>query len=93
MGTTGRRYPKEEFIRRGDEIYLTQVKPKLSPKDVGKFAAIDIETGEFEVHTDEMKAGKKLRERIPAAQIWMVRVGFRTTHRFGGRDQRWGTPT
>ena len=32
-----------------------------------------------------------LRKRIPDAQIWMVRVGYRFVHRFGGRDERWDT--
>jgi hypothetical protein len=32
--------------------------------------------------------GNKLRARIPDAQIWMVRVGYRSVHRFGGRDDR-----
>jgi hypothetical protein len=92
MATTGPRYPLKEFARRGDEIYLEHVRPKLTKKDVGKFAAIDIETGEFEIDRDELKAGDKLLKRLPDAQIWMVRVGYRATRRFGGRDERWGTP-
>ena len=37
---------------------------------------------------DELKACHRLRARIPDAQIWMVRVGSRYVHRFGGREQR-----
>ncbi len=92
MATTGPRYPKEEFRRRGNAIYLEEVRPKLTKKDVGKFAAIDIETGAYAVDADEMKAGDKLLKRIPDAQIWVVRVGYRAARRFGGRDERWGTP-
>ena len=92
MGTTKRRYSKEEFERRGDAIYLKEVRPQLTPKDVGKFAAIDIETGSYEVDADELRACRKLRRRIPDAQIWMVRIGYRAVHRFGGRDERWGMP-
>jgi hypothetical protein len=88
MHTTKRRYSKEEFARRGDAIYETKVRPHLKPKDKGKFAAIDIETGEFELDKDEMNAGDKLEARIPHAQIWMVRVGFPYTRRFGIRRQR-----
>jgi hypothetical protein len=29
-----------------------------------------------------------LRARLPEAQIWMVRIGSRSVHRFGGRDRR-----
>ena len=61
-------------------------------KDEGKFAAIDIQSGMYEIDVDELEACDKLNARIPDAQIWMVRVGYRFVHRFGGRDERWGTP-
>lgn len=86
------RYSKEEFARRGDAIYQKDILPKLTSKDVGKFLAIDIETGEYEMSRDEMKAGDKLLKRVPQAQIWMVRVGYTTTHSFGGRLKRQELP-
>jgi hypothetical protein len=92
MAATQPRYSKEEFSRRGDEVYLDDVRPKLSTEDTGKFAAIDIESREFAVDADELEACRKLRQRVPDAQIWMVRVGYRHVHRFGGRDKRWGAP-
>lgn len=88
MPTTKRRYSKEEFARRGDAIYDKVVRPQTKKEDVGKFAAIDIESRSFEIDADELKACLKLRKRIPDAQIWMVRVGYRAVHRFGGRDER-----
>ncbi|HEV3145126.1 MAG TPA: hypothetical protein VGZ47_14650 [Gemmataceae bacterium] len=88
MASVQRRYPKEEIARRGDEIYETQIQPKLKAKDKGKYVAIDIETGEYEIAGSEMRAGDKLRARIPDAQIWMVRVGFRAVRYFGGREQQ-----
>jgi hypothetical protein len=88
MATTKRRYSKEEFARRGDAIYDKKVGPQLKAGDAGKFAAIDIETGEFAVDADELRACRKLRKRIPDAQIWMVRVGSPYVHRIGGREQQ-----
>ena len=43
------RYSKEEFARRGDTIYETQLRPALEKENEGKFVAIDIETGAYEV--------------------------------------------
>jgi hypothetical protein len=86
------RYSKEEFAKRGDAIYDKQILPKLTRKQVGKFLAIDIETGEYEINADELRAGNKLRRRIPEAQIWMVRIGYRATHSFGGRLKRQARP-
>jgi hypothetical protein len=85
MSSVKRRYSKEEFARRGDAIYENDVRPQLKPADEGKFAAIDIDSGTFELDRDELKAGNKLRARIPEAQIWMVRVGHRSVHRIGGQ--------
>lgn len=86
--TTKRRYSKEEFARRGDSIYETDVRPQLTSADDGKFAAIDIESGAYEIEVDELEACDKLSARIPDAQIWLVRVGSPYLHRFGGRDQQ-----
>ena len=78
--------------RRGDAIYEKDILPKLTAKDVGKFLALDIETGEYEIAADEMKAGDKLRARLPEAQIWIVRIGYAATHSFGGRQPRQELP-
>jgi hypothetical protein len=88
MASLKRRYSKEEFAQRGDAIYEKEVRPQLKADDVGRFAAIDIESEMYEVDADEMKAGSKLRKRIPDAQIWMVRIGSRSVHRLGGRERR-----
>jgi hypothetical protein len=91
MASTKRRYSKDEFAERGDAIYENDVRLQLKADDDGKFAAIDIESGAYEVDADELEACDRLRARVPDAQIWMVRVGSRYVHRFGGRDRR-GTP-
>lgn len=84
----GRRYSKTEFVARGDKLYEEVLAPRMTSTDQGKFAAIDIETGEYEVDSDEMQACDRLYARIPTAQIWMVRIGSRYVHRFGGAGKR-----
>ena len=88
MGSTKRRYSKEEFARRGDALYEKDVRPHLKLDDEDKFAAIDIESGMYEIDVDELQACDRLSTRIPGAQIWLVRVGSRYLHRFGGREKR-----
>ncbi|HUG93773.1 MAG TPA: hypothetical protein VML55_23290 [Planctomycetaceae bacterium] len=85
MASTRRRYSKAEFAQRGDLIYESDVRPQLTPADDGRFVAIDIESGAYEIDEDELTAGDKLRARVPEAQIWIVRVGSPTVHRLGGR--------
>jgi hypothetical protein len=92
MAPTQPRYSKEEFARRGDAIYEKEILPKLTAKDVGKYLAIDIETGQYAIAADEMKAGNQLRRRLPGAQIWMVCIGYASTRKFGGRQLRQELP-
>ena len=87
MASVQRRYPKDEFARRGDAVYEQVVRPRLTPADTGKFAAIDIETGEYEIDEDELTACRRLRARVPESQTWLVRIGSRYVHRYGGRDR------
>ncbi|KAM3098391.1 hypothetical protein ACKFKF_17160 [Phormidesmis sp. 146-12] len=85
------RYSKEEFARRGSEIYEAQVRAALQmpqgsqvEKDnQGKIVAIDIETGAFEVGKNSIIASDLLLAHYPDAQIWFVRVGHRAVHRIG----------
>lgn len=82
------RYSKEEFARRGDEIYESQVRQQVEADNHGKIVAIDIETGDFEVDCSEIAACDRLEARRPDAQIWIVRIGSRHVRRFGGRTRR-----
>lgn len=82
MASTNRRYSKEEFAKRGDAVYESSVRLHLKKEDMGKFAAIDIETGEYEVDVDGYEACERLSARVPSAQIWFVRIGSRYVHHF-----------
>jgi hypothetical protein len=77
------RYSKEEFARRGNEIYESQVRPQVEQGNHGKIVAIDIETGAFELADDTITASDRLLERFPDSQIWRVRIGHKAVHRFG----------
>jgi len=77
------RYSKEEFARRGDEIYERVIRPAIEMGNEGRFVAIDIETGAYEIDADELGASDRLLARVPNAQIWLRRIGSRYAHRFG----------
>ncbi len=80
------RYSKKEFAQRGDEIYESQVCQQIDEEiDRGRIVAIDIETGEFELADDTMMATRQLYDRLPDAQPWVVRIGYRAMRRFGAR--------
>lgn len=77
------RYSKEEFARRGRALYDERIREQVEPAQNGRIAAIDIETGEFAVADDVLKACEPLIAKDPDAQLWTVRVGHRAVHRIG----------
>jgi hypothetical protein len=85
MKTLTPRYTKEEFARRGDEIYECRVQPCVTQSDEGKVVVIDIETGDYEIDVDEVAAYDRLLSRHPEAQVWVTQVGSRYARRFGLR--------
>ena len=88
MAPSRRRYSKEEFARCGDALISSKVRPNLTTADEDKFVAIDIETGEYELDKNEMKAADRLRKRVPDPQIWLVHLTLGDLHRFGGHGLR-----
>ena len=80
------RYTKEEHARLGEEIYERDVRTHVEPGSRGKIVAIDVDTGEYEVADNVLVASQRLLARLPDAQIWCIRIGYRAVHRFGPRS-------
>lgn len=87
-----RRYPLEEFGRRGQEIYDRVVRPTLTPEDDNKFVAIDIESEAYEIDRNDMTACRRLLARLPDAQTYVVRVGHAAAYSMGGASTREPAP-
>lgn len=87
MADVKRRYSKSEFVRRGT-AWLRKLRPTLPAEDESKFVAIDIETGDYEIHANEMTAAARLRKRIPGAQTFLASIETGFLDRFGGHGAR-----
>jgi hypothetical protein len=61
------------------------VRPLLRPEDDGKFVALDIDTGEYEIDADDYTAVMRLRTRKPGAEIWLERAGQPAAYKFRHR--------
>jgi hypothetical protein len=75
-----RRSP-EEVARLGAEVFDRQVRPALRPEDDGKFVAVDIGTGHYELDEDDHSAVTRPRTRRPSAEVWLGRVGQPAAYR------------
>lgn len=69
----------------GQALYERDILPKLDPGAQGKFLVLDIETGDFEVDSDELAALRRIRARRPEARVYLLRVGFPAAYRIGSR--------
>jgi hypothetical protein len=83
MTPRGPRYEREEFARRGQEMYEREVRASVQPGDEGQFVAIDVESGSYEMDHDDYAATERLLARRPEAQIWLTQVGQRAAYRLG----------
>ena len=81
MVTPTARYSREEFSRRGQEIFDRNVRPTLRPDHDGQFVAIDIESGGFEIDPDDYTGTERLLHRYPDAQAWLMQVGQPAAYR------------
>lgn len=79
------RFSSEEIARRGEHIYDTEVRRKVEHEHIGKFLAVDIETGEYEIDPNEVAAMDRAATRNPTGARYLIRIGFRAAHRLGGR--------
>ena len=70
-----------EEARLGQEAFDLHVKSKLRPEDDGKFVAVDIQSGSYEIDADDYQATGRLLARLPGARIWLLRAGHPTTYR------------
>ena len=77
-------YSKEEFARRGDDIYDRVVAPRLKQEDLGKVVLMDVDSEDYEIDQDEIAASDRLLARKPGARVWFTRAGSRYARRFGG---------
>jgi hypothetical protein len=83
MPTTGSPRSPEELARLGGEVFERCVRPSLRPEDDGKFVAIDVVSGEYEIDSDDYAAVARLRARLPSADVWLARAGSPATCRIG----------
>jgi hypothetical protein len=78
----------EETASLGDEIYERDIRPQVEPEHVGEVIAIDVDSGDYALADSASAAAKRLRERRPDAQVWLMRVGYETLRSFGGGSRR-----
>ena len=70
--------------RLAEDIYDRLVRPTLRPEDDGKYVAVAVESGDFEVDADDYAATGRLLARRPGARLWLMRTGPAAAYRLRG---------
>lgn len=78
-------YTPEEVEARGEAIYKEQIRDRVEVENKGKFLVIDIETGDYEIDADDLRATMRALAKRPAAILYGLRIGYPTAYRLGGR--------
>jgi hypothetical protein len=71
-----------EIAQRAKAIYERFIQHKIKPEDIGKYLVIDLETGEYELDSDDFAASMRAYQKKPVADRYCIRLGHRTTGTF-----------
>ncbi len=69
-------YTPGEMVAKGEAIYLERIQPLVEPAESGKYVAIDIESGDYEIDVEDPYAFQRLVARRPEGVFYGVRVGY-----------------
>ena len=65
-----------QISERGQKIYQEKLKPILEPSQNGKFAAIEVEVGEYFLGDTVLEVLEKAKKSFPQSIFYTVRVGY-----------------
>ena len=88
MSTAHPSLPPGEVVRRGEELFNRLLRTQLEADHQGQIAAIDVDSGDYEVGATVLEASDRLRSRRPDAEVFLLRVGDRALYRIGSRMKR-----
>ena len=74
----------EEIARIAEGIYARDIRPKVMPRDKGKFLVLDIDSAAYEIDADDVQATERLLNRVPNGEYFGLRIGYTTSYAFAG---------
>jgi hypothetical protein len=78
-------YTSDEIVQRGQALYDQQIRARVEVGHKGEFLVLDVDTGEYEIDSNEVAALKRAKAKNPGAALYILRVGFPTAYRVGGQ--------
>jgi hypothetical protein len=78
-------YTSKEIVQRGQALYDQQIRAKVETSHKGEFLVLDIDTGEYEIDSNEVAALKRTKAKNPGAALYILRVGYPAAYRVRGQ--------
>ena len=79
------RHISAQIVELGEDFYAQNLRDQLEPQHNGEFLALDVETGEYELDEDKLAAIDRARSKRYDAPLYILRVGYPTAVKLGGR--------
>jgi hypothetical protein len=77
---------KEEVVELGESIYGQKIKSNVEPQFLGKFLAIDVRTGNYEMGDRILSALQQAQAKLGDQQFYIKRIGYPSVARIGRSD-------
>jgi hypothetical protein len=79
----------EEVGKLAQQLYDHGIRQKVEREEnIGKMIIIDIESGDYEVDKNGLKAVNRLEERQPNGRFHGLRIGYKVAYSLGGGMER-----
>ena len=76
----------EELVRRAQEFYEKQLKPKLEPEHNGEYIVIDVDSREYTFDRSIDVAHQLMDAKGSTGPLVCLRIGYPFTYDFVGRQ-------
>ena len=76
---------REEVAQRAEQLYESRIRQEVDTEEnIGKMVIIDIETGDYRVDKNGLRAADFLSEKHPHARLFGIKIGYNVAAAFGG---------
>ena len=77
------KYSTAEMVKRGEKRYK-QIKERLEPKHKNQFVVIEVDSGDYFIDKDSVKATLKAEKKYPDTIFYLARIGHRAAFSMKG---------
>jgi hypothetical protein len=79
---------ESDRTQKAEELYR-RLRPEVeTPDRIGQMIVMDLDSGDYEIDSDGIKASYRLQRRHPDSRLFALRIGYLTAFSFAGGPER-----